>query len=122
MEDGTVPPQPEVTGKAADVMAAAYYAAEVAARMIKPGNTNTEVSEAMKRVADTFEVERCQGVLMHQLKQFVIDGNKVTILRDEPDQKVRPHAGSLSAGDGVMYPWRCDSPPLVVWVISNTNH
>jgi hypothetical protein len=32
-----------VTGPAADVMNAAYTAAEVAARMIKPGNTNKQV-------------------------------------------------------------------------------
>lgn len=33
-----------VTGTEADVMLAAYYAAEVAAKTIKAGNTNTQVT------------------------------------------------------------------------------
>ena len=33
-----------VTGVEADVVLAAYYAAEVAAKTIKAGNTNTQVS------------------------------------------------------------------------------
>lgn len=33
-----------VTGPEADVMLAAYYAAEVAAKTIKAGNTNTQVN------------------------------------------------------------------------------
>lgn len=83
-----VPEGPEVTGKAADVIAAAHAAAEIASRLIKPGNTNEQVTEAVKAVADAFGVVPVQGVLMHQMKQFVIDGNKVVIQREEPDQKV----------------------------------
>lgn len=37
-------PATPVTGKEADVMLAAYYAAEVAAKTIKAGNTNTQVN------------------------------------------------------------------------------
>ncbi|CAN0390309.1 unnamed protein product, partial [Hapterophycus canaliculatus] len=36
-------PATPVTGTEADVMLAAYYAAEVAAKTIKAGNTNTQV-------------------------------------------------------------------------------
>lgn len=38
-----IDPATPVTGPEADVMLAAYYAAEVAAKTIKAGNTNTQV-------------------------------------------------------------------------------
>jgi curved DNA binding protein len=80
--------QENVTGPAADVMNAAYTAAEVAARMIKPGNTNKQVAEAVKSVADSFGVTTMAGTVMHQMKRFVIDASKVIILRDDSDKKV----------------------------------
>ena len=58
-----------VTGTQADVIQAAYTAAEVAVRTIKPGNTNTQVTAAIANVAKAFGVTPVQGVLMHQMKQ-----------------------------------------------------
>lgn len=68
-----VDPEPEapVTGKAADVVVATHTAASVAARMIKAGNTNTQVTAALKRVADAYGVNMVQGTLSHQMKQCV---------------------------------------------------
>eukprot|EP00981_Chlorochromonas_danica_P013941 scaffold7151_cov159-Ochromonas_danica.AAC.4 len=71
-----------------NVISAAYTAAEVAVRTLKPGNTNAQVTAAIKSVADAFDVRPISGTLMHQMKQFVIDGNKMILLREEPDQKV----------------------------------
>ncbi len=45
-----------ITGPIADVFTAAWSAAEVAARLIKPGNTNVQVTEAIKRVTDAYDV------------------------------------------------------------------
>jgi hypothetical protein len=39
-------------------------------------------------VAETFKVNCVQGVLSHQLKQFVIDGNKVISMKDDIENKV----------------------------------
>lgn len=90
-----------ITGKRADVMNAAYIAAEVAARTIRPGNTNRQVTEAVKVVSDTYGVQPIAGTLMHQVKRFVLDASKVVqkclsplfllqviLLRDDPEQKI----------------------------------
>lgn len=77
------------TGPRANVLAAAWAAAEVAARMIKPGNTNDQVTAAVKQVAEAYGVKPMAGTLMHQMKRHVIDGNKMILLRDDDkDQRV----------------------------------
>ena len=82
------PTEPEV-GSRANVLAAAWTAAEVAARMIKPGNTNDQVTQAVKKVAEAYGVKPMAGTLMHQMKRHVIDGNKMVLLRDDDkDQQV----------------------------------
>lgn len=72
-------------------ISAAYTAAEVAVRMMKAGNTNAMVTKAIKQVADAFDVRPLSGTLMHQMKQYVIDGAKMILLKEEPDQqKIEP--------------------------------
>ncbi|CAK9091808.1 ERBB-3 BINDING PROTEIN 1 (StEBP1) [Durusdinium trenchii] len=83
-------PSTPITGKAADVCKAAYLAAEAAVKLITPGAGNGPITEAIKKVADDFGVTPVQGVLMHQMKRFVIDGNNVVIGREEIEQKVDP--------------------------------
>jgi len=56
--------------------------------MIKPGNTNSKVTEAMKKVCEGFGVNSITGTLMHQMKRYVIDGNKMILLREEAEQKI----------------------------------
>ena len=60
-------------------MAAAYLMGEVCQRMIKPGNTNVQVSEALSTICKAYDVNMLQGILMHQMKRFVIDGSKVIL-------------------------------------------
>ena len=50
---------------------AAITASEVAAKLIKPGNTNQQVTDAMAKVAEAYGVSAVQGTLMHQLKRYV---------------------------------------------------
>jgi curved DNA binding protein len=69
-------------------ISAAYTAAEVAVRLMRPGNNNAQVTSAIKKVADAFDVRPISGTLMHQMKQFVIDGNKTILLREDIEQKV----------------------------------
>lgn len=75
-------------GERADVFAAAQTALEVAKRLVKPGHTNTEVSKALNQVAIDFGVNICEGVLSHELKRNVIDGNKVILGKPTADQTV----------------------------------
>jgi len=70
------------------VICAAHYAAECAHRLIKPGKKNTEVTEVINKVAEEFKCEALEGVLSHQMKRFVIDGNKVIISKSTLEHKV----------------------------------
>ncbi|XP_024981523.1 ERBB-3 BINDING PROTEIN 1 [Cynara cardunculus var. scolymus] len=80
--------QGPVTGRAADVIAAANTAAEVALRLVRPGKKNQDVTEAIQKVAAAYDCKIVEGVLSHQLKQFVIDGNKVVLSVTNPDTRV----------------------------------
>ena len=40
---------------------------------------NKEVTDAIQKVAAAYDCKIVEGVLSHQLKQFVIDGNKVVL-------------------------------------------
>jgi len=81
----------KIEGKQADVMMAAHNAGMAALALMKPGNTNTQVTEVIQKIAAAYEVNACQGVLMHQMKRYVIDGNKVVILREEVEHKVEEY-------------------------------
>ncbi|CAJ2659717.1 unnamed protein product [Trifolium pratense] len=77
-----------VTGRAADVIAAANTAAEVALRLVKPGKKNQDVTDAIQKVAAAYDCRIVEGVLSHQMKQFVIDANKVVLSVSNPDTRV----------------------------------
>ncbi|GBG58993.1 hypothetical protein CBR_g24341 [Chara braunii] len=72
-------PGTPVAGKAADVMQAAQTASEVAIRLVRPGKKNYDVTDALQKVAAAYNCKVVEGVLSHQMKQFVIDGNKVIL-------------------------------------------
>jgi len=77
-----------VTGRKADVILAAHYAAECAHRLLKPGKKNSDVTEAIKKVAEQFKVSPVEGVISHQMKRFVIDGNNCIINKETLEHKV----------------------------------
>ncbi|KAG1961592.1 proliferation-associated protein 2G4b [Pimephales promelas] len=79
-----------VTGRKADVIKAAYLCAEAALRLVKPGNQNTQVTEAWNKIAQSFKCMAIEGMLSHQLKQHVIDGEK-TIIQNPTDQQRKDH-------------------------------
>ena len=49
---------------------------------------NKDVTEAIQKVAAGYDCKIVEGVLSHQLKQFVIDGNKVVLSVGSPDVRV----------------------------------
>uniref|UniRef100_A0A096MIG1 Proliferation-associated 2G4, b n=1 Tax=Poecilia formosa TaxID=48698 RepID=A0A096MIG1_POEFO len=77
-----------VTGRKADVIKAAHLCAEAALRLVKPGNQNTQVTEAWNKIAKSFKCSAVEGMLSHQLKQHLIDGEK-TIIQNPTDQQNR---------------------------------
>lgn len=80
----------QITGKKADVILAAYKAAQAALRLIKPGHINNEVTEVIQKVTAAYEVNALEGVLSHELKKHLIDGNKVIINKETFEQRVDP--------------------------------
>merc|ERR1712178_643925 len=67
---------------------AAWNCAEAALRLVQVGNTNTQVTEAFGKIAADFNCKPMQGVLSHQLKKHVIDGNRVIISSETQEEKV----------------------------------
>jgi curved DNA binding protein len=76
-----------VVGKKADVILAAYKATQAALRLIKPGCFNTQVTEIIQKVSDSYKVNPVEGVLSHEIKKHLIDGNKVIINKETFEQK-----------------------------------
>merc|ERR1719277_456498 len=77
-----------VEDKRADVICAAWEAAEAALRLVQVGKKNTAVTEAFAKIAGDFGCKPVQGVLSHQLKKHVIDGNRTIIGCETQDEKV----------------------------------
>lgn len=77
-----------VTGPKADVILAAYKALQASLRLIKPGNFNNQVTEVISKVSESYNVNPLEGVLSHDLKKHLIDGNKVIINKETFEQKV----------------------------------
>ncbi|XP_016505517.1 ERBB-3 BINDING PROTEIN 1 isoform X2 [Nicotiana tabacum] len=48
----------------------------------------SDVTEAIQKVAAAYDCKIVEGVLSHQMKQFVIDGNKVVSSVSNPDTRV----------------------------------
>jgi methionine aminopeptidase len=49
---------------------------------------NKDVTEAIQKVAAAYDCKIAEGVLSHQMKQFVIDGNKVVLGASNPETRV----------------------------------
>ena len=77
-----------IEGPLADAIVAAKHAVEAAHKLIRPGNKNSDLTKAFKNISEIYGVSMCEGTLCHEMKQFVIDGNKVVILKESHDQKV----------------------------------
>merc|ERR1711865_532998 len=70
---------PIAAGPQYNVVMACAVAAEAIMANLKPGVTNNSITPLFQRAADAFGVNVVEGVLSHQMKRFVIDGNKVVI-------------------------------------------
>ncbi|XP_074653223.1 proliferation-associated protein 2G4-like [Tubulanus polymorphus] len=77
----------KVTGRKADVIMAAYYASEVALRLIVPPNDNYKVTDAIQKVAEEFSCKPIEGMLSYQLQQHTIDGEKAIIQNPTENQR-----------------------------------
>mmetsp|Transcript_29132 Transcript_29132/g.98235 ORF Transcript_29132/g.98235 Transcript_29132/m.98235 type:complete len:409 (-) Transcript_29132:95-1321(-) len=107
-------PEAPLTGPRADAFVAAHICGEVATKLLRPGNTNSQITAAVAQVTKALGVSAVAGVLCHRMKRFVVDGNKVILLRDDVEHKVETQtfeAGevysvdiAMSTGDGKPRP------------------
>nr|XP_002734317.1 PREDICTED: proliferation-associated protein 2G4-like isoform X1 [Saccoglossus kowalevskii] len=77
----------KVSGRKADVIVAAHQAAEAALRLVKPGNENSLVTDTIQKVAEAYNCQPVEGMLSHQLKRNVIDGEKSIIQHPNEAQR-----------------------------------
>ncbi|KAJ6609230.1 peptidase M24, structural domain-containing protein [Mycena sp. CBHHK59/15] len=88
-----------VTGRRADVLKAAWHAAEIAMRTVKVGNKNWAVTEVVGRVASAWDCKPVEGMLSCQQTQNVIDGKKRIILNPSEAQKRDFEAAIFAEGE-----------------------
>ncbi|KAF9485173.1 proliferation-associated protein 1 [Pholiota conissans] len=88
-----------VTGRRADVVKAAYTAAEAAMRTLKVGNKNWAVTEIVARTAAVWDCKPVEGMLSCQQSQNVIDGKKRIILNPSEGQKRDFEAATFAEGE-----------------------
>lgn len=74
----------KVTGRKADVMWAAYNAAEVAVRMLKPGTTNHEITEAIRITTKCYDCKPIQNMASYNIEKDIVEGEK-SILQNPVD-------------------------------------
>jgi len=82
-------------GRKADVILAAYNALQAALRTMKPGSTNYDVTEVINKVVESYKCQTVEGVLSHELKKHLLDGNTSIINKATYDQKVEEHEFQL---------------------------
>lgn len=74
-------------GKKADAVLSGYYAQEAALRLLKPGSTNTAITEHIDQIATAYKSKPVEGMLSYQLARNVIDGEKRIIQNPSEMQK-----------------------------------
>lgn len=86
---------------AADVVKAAYDAAQAAMRAVKAGNKNWDVTEIVDKVAKEYDCVPVQGMLSCQHEQNVTDGKKRILLNPSPELR-RDH-DTVTFEEGEVY-------------------
>lgn len=88
-------------GAAADVITAAYNAAQAAMRTLKPGNKNWDVTDVVQKVTAEYDCVPVQGMLSCNHEQNVSDGKKRILLNPTPELK-RDH-DTITFEEGEVY-------------------
>eukprot|EP00744_Colponema_vietnamica_P003390 GILI01005201.1.p2 GENE.GILI01005201.1~~GILI01005201.1.p2 ORF type:complete len:383 (+),score=166.93 GILI01005201.1:36-1184(+) len=86
-EDATIPDTKE-----GNVIQAAYTALQTAVRSLRPGTKMYEVTEVIEKVAAHFGVNCADGVLSHQIKQYIVDGARCIPCKKAPEYIVHDYS------------------------------
>ncbi|GJJ08582.1 hypothetical protein Clacol_002801 [Clathrus columnatus] len=93
--------QEPATGRRADVVKAAWHAAELAMRLIKVDNKNWGVTENVNKIVSAWDCKAVEGMLSCQHSKNVIDGKKRIILA--PTQEQRSGLDTVTFAEGEVY-------------------
>ncbi|KAJ3083272.1 Proliferation-associated protein 2G4 [Rhizoclosmatium hyalinum] len=69
-------PSEPVTGRKADVICAAYQAAEAAIRLVKAGNESSQIFQTVNQIASSFGVRPVEGTASHLMKRFLLEAEQ----------------------------------------------
>eukprot|EP00522_Entomoneis_paludosa_P013672 CAMPEP_0172439414 /NCGR_PEP_ID=MMETSP1065-20121228/412_1 /TAXON_ID=265537 /ORGANISM="Amphiprora paludosa, Strain CCMP125" /LENGTH=479 /DNA_ID=CAMNT_0013188095 /DNA_START=243 /DNA_END=1683 /DNA_ORIENTATION=+ len=83
-EDGSVKVEPEM----GNVAVCAYNAMLIAAKAIAAGAKNNDVTLAVERVANAYDVKPITSARMHQMKRYVLDGIKEIALKAPTTEEI----------------------------------
>eukprot|EP01054_Gregarina_sp_Poly1_P008758 Gregarina_sp_Poly_1__8757@NODE_524_length_7712_cov_88_390582_g415_i0_p3_GENE_NODE_524_length_7712_cov_88_390582_g415_i0NODE_524_length_7712_cov_88_390582_g415_i0_p3_ORF_typecomplete_len243_score47_31Peptidase_M24/PF00557_24/8_9e36_NODE_524_length_7712_cov_88_390582_g415_i060646792 len=78
----------ETVGRTADVLMAAWTAAEAALRTIKVGASNYDVTRAMEMAYRAYGCNGVHGILHHQIGRNFIDGKNIIHNRNFQEERV----------------------------------
>lgn len=87
-----------VTGKKADLLAAAHNAAEAALRVMKPGNKNWDVTKIVSKVAEEYGVVALEDMLTHNQERNVLTGEKQIIINPSESQRGQTNTFEFEVG------------------------
>lgn len=92
IQAGTIIVLPEgetsIKERYADLLQATRTAFQAALRLVRPGKRISGVNEVLGKIAEIYGCNLVEGVMSHQLKRFVIDGNKCILNKPSPEHKV----------------------------------
>ena len=77
-----------IKGRAADAIAAARTAFDAAVRLIRPGKKISDVAGPLQKIAEAYGCNMVEGVMSHEVKQWVIDSSKCILNKPSPENKV----------------------------------
>jgi methionine aminopeptidase len=89
----------KVEGVSADVVQAAYDAAQVAMRTIKVGAKNWDVTEVVDKVVKDFDCTAVEGMLSCQHEKNVTDGKKRILMNPPPDLRREHEVATFEEGE-----------------------
>jgi len=88
-----------VTGPRADVIKAAWTAAEICQRLIKAGEKNWTVTDAISKIALSFGAKPIEGMLSCEQSKNVIDGKKRIIQAPTEGSRSGVDTATFAEGD-----------------------
>lgn len=103
-----------VSGRAADLLAAAWNAATETARLLKPGVACLSVAKQLAPIPADFGVQYTQGLMTHVIARNNLAGDKGIVYRPTPDQHLMARKEASVVAPSELY--------LVDVVVSSGTH